>query len=577
MAVSDLVEALSGSPYEALFRAALSIPLSHYLVGLSLIVAVFLYNFVEMHFLEDFLTGFRGQPVVLTFNPTSQVYRDVVSKCRIFRGRYLSTPWLCSPHLQTIFVQFFGNPPVVNYRRQIFMASDGGTIALDWVKNVEVDKPAPQVNYSFMQDDRNPILIIIPGLTSDSNSSYVKHLAHKMAKHGWNVLVANHRGLGGVSITSDRFYNAGWTEDVRKVIEYLNCQYSAAPIYVVGTSIGANILVKYLAEDGINTPIVGAAAICSPWDLLICDRFMNRRLAQRLYNKALAIGLKDYAHSHEAVLSRLLNLEGVKKCHSVRDFDDCATRVLSNYETVDTYYRNCCSSNFIKGVMVPLLCISSLDDPVCTSEAIPWDECRLNNNVVLATTKHGGHLPFYEGLTAKSVWWVRAVDEFFSALRSSPLSHRKKEIPDSSINPAQPPIDHAPYVQISGDGMVAAVNNETSETETQHLGKVDDKTMFEDATKSESNILENQERTSDLPQPTDEPSDVACAPKHDISDITAPVKRSLNQLWRQNRKSTWLLFYIAIVTTWPVVGSALLVFFRKKFRGYFSPSSVRRG
>lgn len=43
---------------------------------------------------------------------------------------------------------------------------------------------------------------------------------------------------------------------------------------------------------------------------------------------------------------------------------------------MDTYYRRCSSSNFIRSVTVPLLCISSLDDPVCTSEGIPWDECR---------------------------------------------------------------------------------------------------------------------------------------------------------------------------------------------------------
>lgn len=44
-------------------------------------------------------------------------------------------------------------------------------------------------------------------------------------------------------LQSDCFYNAGWTEDVRKVIDHIHCQYPEAPLYVVGTSIGANILV----------------------------------------------------------------------------------------------------------------------------------------------------------------------------------------------------------------------------------------------------------------------------------------------------------------------------------------------
>nr|POF19545.1 embryogenesis-associated protein emb8 [Quercus suber] len=66
------------------------------------------------------------------------------------------------------------------------------------------------------------------------------------AKHGWNVVISNHRGLGGVSITSDCFYNAGWTEDVRVVINHLHKEYPKAPLFAVGTSIGANILVSYL-------------------------------------------------------------------------------------------------------------------------------------------------------------------------------------------------------------------------------------------------------------------------------------------------------------------------------------------
>ncbi|XP_075477246.1 embryogenesis-associated protein EMB8-like [Primulina tabacum] len=546
------------SPYEALLRAAISVPISHYFWGIFLITIVFLYRFLEIHILQDLLSGFKGQPVTLTFNPLSEVYHDVVSKCRILHGRYLSTPWLCSPHLQTLFIHYLGNPPFVNYRRQLFITSDGGTIALDWVKNPEVKKLAIQENNEVQQDNKNPLIIIIPGLTSDSDSAYVKHLAFKMAKHDWDVVVTNHRGLGGVSITSDCFYSAGWTEDVRKIIDHLHCQFPEAPLFVVGTSIGANILVKYLGEDGVNVPIIGAAAVCSPWDPLICDRFMNRRLIQRFYNKALAIGLKDYANLHEAVLSRLSNWEGVKKSRSVRDFDDCATRVLGNFETVDTYYRRCASANFVGSVAVPLLCISSLDDPVCTSEAIPRDECRLNSNIVLATTQHGGHLPYFEGLTAKSVWWVRAVEEFFSVLQSSPLSRRKKEMPDSSFNsPIRSSIDHAPYVHIVEDGIVTAVGDEVN-LGVQRLDNAD-----QNKTQDMFFIEGKQTSGLDHTQPLDT--------KH-----VGPVKKSLNQISRQNRKSLWLLGYIAIVTTWPLVGSALAIFFRKKFQNRLSLATFRR-
>ena len=54
-----------------------------------------------------------------TSMPASQFYDAVVSKCRILHGTYLATPWLSSPHLQTVFLNFFGRPPFFKYRRSL--------------------------------------------------------------------------------------------------------------------------------------------------------------------------------------------------------------------------------------------------------------------------------------------------------------------------------------------------------------------------------------------------------------------------------------------------------------------------
>ncbi|XP_058218068.1 embryogenesis-associated protein EMB8 isoform X6 [Rhododendron vialii] len=418
----------SDNPYGLLFEAISMIPISHYALGLLCILIVVLYNFLEFHLLEDLLTGFRGSPVSLTYNSCSEIYEGVASKCKILHGRYLATPWLASPHIQTTFLNFFGRPPAFSYRRHLFHASDGGTIALDWLLNTDVSGEGVYRNSSIAKDDTTPIMVVIPGLTSDSASAYLKHLAFNTAKQGWNVVVSNHRGLGGVSVTSDCFYNAGWTEDTRDVIDYLHREYANATLYAVGTSIGANILVKYLGEHGENVPVAGAVAICSPWDLLIGDRFISRRLVQKLYDRALCIGLQGYAQLHQPHYSRLADWEGIRKSRSIRDFDNYATCLVGKFETVDTYYRRCSSSSYVGNVSVPLLCVSALDDPLCTAEAIPWDECRANKNIVLATTKHGGHLAFFEGIKGSGLWWVRAAYEFLSILHCSPFLHIQKKV-----------------------------------------------------------------------------------------------------------------------------------------------------
>jgi hypothetical protein len=156
----------SSNPYELLLQALLQIPIHHYALATAFAFTFFLYNFLEIHFIQDLFTGFSGSSVDFTYNSSSEIYDDVVSKCRILHGKYSVTPWLSSPHLQTVFLNFFGNPPKFKYKRsskflivvffsmdlficfmnlttivhifnfrQLFNTPDGGTIALDWVTN----------------------------------------------------------------------------------------------------------------------------------------------------------------------------------------------------------------------------------------------------------------------------------------------------------------------------------------------------------------------------------------------------------------------------------------------------------
>ncbi|KAH9757954.1 AB hydrolase-1 domain-containing protein [Citrus sinensis] len=523
---SSSSSSLNGDAYALLFNALRLIPISHYLLALSLLFVIVIYNFLEFHFVEDLFSGFRGSPVRLTFNSSSPIYDGVVSKCKIVHGRYLVTPWLSSPHIQTAFLHFFGRPPCFSYRRQLFRLSDGGMIALDWLMGstgnyTVIDKVLAildnsagpgdffHANNFISKDDTTPIAIVIPGLTSDSAASYIRHLVFNTAKRGWNVVVSNHRGLGGVSITSDCFYNAGWTEDAREVIEYLHHEYPKAPLFAIGTSIGANILVKYLGEEGEKTPVAGAAAICSPWDLL----------------------------------------------------------------TVDTYYRNCSSSTYVGNVSIPLLCISSLDDPVCTVEAIPLDECRANKNVVLATTWHGGHLAFFEGITAAGMWWVRAVNEYLGVLHSSPYMHVQKKVQEPGLHlSTESSIDQGPYLNVSEDGMVAAVGNE--QTRNSIVGDhqtnsemVLDTEQDEQLTGAKSDAVPNTDRTCEPPANT---------PDTELRNLTASVTSCWNQLSQRNKRSMWLLAYVAIITTWPLVGSALRFIFGKKRKNVLSATLTKR-
>jgi predicted alpha/beta-fold hydrolase len=47
---------------------------------------------------------------------------------------------------------------------------------------------------------------------------------------------------------------------------------------------------------------------------------------------------------------------------------------------------------------VPLLCLNAEDDPISVATSLPTkDVIEANDNIILCTTKSGGHLAFYEG------------------------------------------------------------------------------------------------------------------------------------------------------------------------------------
>ncbi|KAJ7513814.1 hypothetical protein O6H91_23G015900 [Diphasiastrum complanatum] len=439
---------------QSLLNEAASVPFWEWAAVFGLLITLFLYHVLDFHFFGDLLCGLRGDVVRLYYSPSSKLAADLVSKCNVLKSRYSPTPWLRSPHLQIAFLHYLGRAPIVNYSRQLFSTPDGGTIALDWVKSIGRYHMTKE---QFPASDETPIVVVIPGLTSDSTDAYVKHLVAMLYSHGWKAVVANHRGLGGVSITSDCFYNAGWTEDLRRIVAHLHIETPKARLFAIGTSIGANILVKYLGEEGKNTPLSGATAICCPWDLVVCDRFIHRGGVQKIYNTILTTGLRDYARQHQSVFSRMTDWQMIDKSRTIRDFDNFCTRLVGNYETVDTYYRRCSSIHFLEGVSVPLLCISSLDDPVCTKEAIPWDECSTHPYVILAVARHGSHIAFFEGLTASSMWWVRSVTEFLTVLLSSSSNDVQEKMKESDMNlHLSSEIDKGPYLKMSETGKVSA-------------------------------------------------------------------------------------------------------------------------
>lgn len=74
----------------------------------------------------------------------------------------------------------------------------------------------------------------------------------------------------GVKLTSPQLYSAAHTDDIRVALMYISRLYPHAPLLGLGYSLGANVLTRYLAEEGKHSRLVaGLALACVSFILLL--------------------------------------------------------------------------------------------------------------------------------------------------------------------------------------------------------------------------------------------------------------------------------------------------------------------
>lgn len=140
--------------------------------------------------------------------------------------------------------------------------------------------------------------------------------------------------------------------------------------------------------------------------------------------------------------------------------------------------------------------------------------------------------------------------------------------------PSESLIDQGPYVNVVEDGMVAAagtvaMNNVVEDTPNKsvtQLNKDHDDVSLE--TENDDRVARKTLHKNNLMPPSQQ--------NVDPDDLIAPMRRHIDQLSRQSRISIWLLALLAVSTTWPLVGSALTLFLKRRFKRFMPAALLRR-
>lgn len=269
-----------------------------------------------------------------------------------------------------------------------------------------------------------PLLLLLHGLEGNARSHYARGLLGLAQAAGWRAVVLNFRSCSGEPNRLPRFYHSGDTGDLHEVVQRLAAREGRSPMVAVGVSLGGNVLLKWLGEQGDAVPPVlrAAVGISVPFDLEPCARALDRGFQKWVYTANFMRSFKDKVRAKVAVHGAFVDLAAVRRARTFAAYDRLVTAPLHGFADEVDYWRRASCRPYLGRVRRPTLLISALDDPFVPPEALP-DPATLPPRMQIELTERGGHVGFIEGPPWRVTSWAerRAVAYLAAVLADTSL------------------------------------------------------------------------------------------------------------------------------------------------------------
>jgi uncharacterized protein len=236
--------------------------------------------------------------------------------------------------------------------------------------------------------------ILLHGLEGSSDSHYVRGMAEKAFRRGWNVVRLNQRNCGGTEHLTPGLYHSGLTADPLAVMRILVGE-GLERFAFLGYSLGGNIALKLAGElDANEAPrVVAVTAVSPPIELGACVDALERS-ENTAYHWNFLRGLRGRMVRKGRLFPTTYDLARLVNIRSVRAFDDAYTAPHNGFDGAADYYHRASARRVLHRVAVPALLVTADDDPFVPSTSAR--DAALNGvpHLTRVITRHGGHCGF---------------------------------------------------------------------------------------------------------------------------------------------------------------------------------------
>ncbi|MBI4971019.1 MAG: alpha/beta fold hydrolase [Candidatus Omnitrophica bacterium] len=263
-----------------------------------------------------------------------------------------------------------------------------------------------------------PLVVVLHGLEGSSDARYIQSLMGVVRARGWRGVAVNLRGCSGEQNRQRYSYHAGKSEDLDFVVNYLIQREKVTSIYLVGFSLGGNMLLKWLGESGGQVPkqVMRAAVVSVPFDLAKSTEIMDRGFHRAVYTSGMLKTLKVKALEKEKQFPGCVDIAKVRRARTFGEFDSYVTAPVNGIESAMTYWIQSSAIHYLDQIRVPTLVIHAEDDPFFPGRLLPREKWKASNYLQAVVTSSGGHLGFVSGAWPwqQELWLENSMLGFFN-------------------------------------------------------------------------------------------------------------------------------------------------------------------
>lgn len=345
---------------------------------------------------------------MLEIDATDQAQRKAAVMAALAAHPFVPPAWLRNPHAQTFWGPLFR-------RRRVPLEAER--------------LPTPDEDFVYLHHTRGkagaPRVLLLHGLEGSRESFYVHGFKQLFRQLGWHATLMEFRTCSHEVNCAPRAYHMGETTDLDHVVRTLAARAPEQRIYLVGVSLGANVIGKWLGDLGdavppqlraaamISTPFNPAAAVDAFHQAL--GGFYVRRFLRTLIPKARLI---------EQQFPGILDMEAVAASKEFWSYDTLVTAKLHGFADADDYWQQVGCHRVLDNIRRPTLLISAEDDPFVPGTVLPREKAAASPWLHPLFTAEGGHVGFVarKGSRGVAYWaeeqtlrFLQAYEDWFSA------------------------------------------------------------------------------------------------------------------------------------------------------------------